>query len=383
MARLPLGWMQLKHDKARMAVAISGVAFAVVLILMQLGFRESMFESAVRIHRAMDFDIAMISPKTAFIVTPSPFSRRRLYQTAAFEGVAEVTPIYAAMGNFKNPYTHGYRSVYVIGVDPVDGGFDLPEVRSQLDLIKQQDVLLFDERSRPEFGPVAADVRNGARTRTEINNRTVQIRGLFRIGSSFGIDGSVITGDMNFLRLFPARDRGLIDFGLIRVTDGYDPEQVARLLRSELAGDVLLLTQEEFIQREKDFWGATTPIGYVFAFGSIIGVIVGAIIVYQILFADVSDHVAEYATLKAMGYSNAYLSRVVLEQSVILAVLGYVPGLLVCSWLYGVAGEATRLPMILTPERSAAVFILTVAMCCVSGALALRKVRSTDPADIF
>ena len=140
---------------------------------------------------------------------------------------------------------------------------------------------------------------------------------------------------------------------------------------------------EEFVEREKDFWASTTPIGYVFTFGVIIGVFVGGIIVYQILFADVSDHFSEYATLKAMGYSNGYLSRVVLEQAVILGALGFVPGLAMCLWLYSLAGAATNLPLIMTPGRILAVLSLTIAMCAVSGLIALRKVRSADPAEVF
>jgi putative ABC transport system permease protein len=84
-----------------------------------------------------------------------------------------------------------------------------------------------------------------------------------------------------------------------------------------------------------------------------------------------------------MGYSNGYLSRVVLQQALILAVLGFLPGAAISIWLYHLASEATRLPIYLTSERALLVLVLTVAMCSLSALLALRKVRSVDPAEVF
>jgi putative ABC transport system permease protein len=193
----------------------------------------------------------------------------------------------------------------------------------------------------------------------------------------------VLTSDVNFLRIFPNRERGVIDLGLIRLDPGVDPQGVAAALRELLPKDVLVLTKAEFIARERKYWSETTPVGYVFGFGVIVGVVVGGIIVYQILFADVSDHLAEYATLKAMGYSNGFLSGVVLQQAVILAVLGYLPGFAIALYLYQTAGAATRLPLFMTLERALAVLALTIAMCSVSALIALRKVRAADPADVF
>ncbi len=383
MARIPLSWLQLKREKFRFLVALAGVGFAVVLMLMQLGFRDSLFESAVQFHRALRYDIVLMSPKTTYIARSSSFSQRRLYQALATDGVESVAAVYASLASWRNPVNFERRAMYVLGIDAADGVFELPEVLAQLETLRKQDYVIYDETSRPEFGPIAEAVRRGETPETELNNRWIRVAGLFAVGTSFGINGSVVTSDMNFLRIFPERQRGLIDFGLIRLADGRDPAAMAKQLRQELAGDVLVLTEEEFVEREKDFWASTTPIGYVFTFGVIIGIFVGGIIVYQILFADVSDHFSEYATLKAMGYSNGYLSRVVLEQAVILGALGFIPGLALCLWLYSLASSATRLPLIMTPGRILAVLSLTIAMCAVSGLIALRKLRSVDPAEVF
>ncbi len=245
------------------------------------------------------------------------------------------------------------------------------------------DVVVFDEYSRPEYGPVGQRFVEGGPLEAELNQRRVSVEGIYRVGSSFGMEGSVITSDLNFLRVFPDQPSGHINLGLIHLRDGAVPEAAGRRLAAALEDDVVLMTREEFMAREVDYWKATTPVGYVFGFGAIMGLIIGGVIVYQILFADVSQHVAEYATLKAIGYSNADLFRVVLHESALLSILGFVPGLALTFWLYHVTAKATRLPMIMTLERSLVVLLLTLGMCGIGGLLALRKVRSADPAEVF
>jgi len=316
-------------------------------------------------------------------VRPQPFPIQRLYQALALDGVSAVSPVYVYQSVWKNPWDATRRSIFTLGIDPDDDVLDAPGLREHQRLLRQQDVLLFDALSRPEFGPVAEHVRAGEVVSTEVNDRDVRIAGLFEMGTSFGIDASLLTSDTNFLRLFPGRARDEIDLGLVRL-DGTVPAEVVRdRLRALVPEDVLVLTRDDFIARERAYWNAATPIGYVFGFGSVMGFVVGAIIVYQILFADVSDHLREYATLRAIGYSNRFIGGIVVQQAVILAVLGYIPGVLVTAWLYARAGAATHLPLGLTAPRALAVFALTLVMCALSGLLALRKVRTLDPAEVF
>ena len=379
----PLAWLQLWKQKARFAVALSGVGFAVVLIMMQLGFRESMFASATRYQARLLYDIALFSPESQYIVSPQAFSIRRLYQVLGMDEVESVSPLYIQQANWKNPYNHRGRSIFVLGFEIDDPVFDNPGIIGSLHKISRQDAVLFDEKSRPEYGPIAADFRAGREISSEVNDREIDVVGLFSMGTSFGIDGTLVTSDVNFLRIFPTRARGVIDLGLIRLREGVDPDAARDLIDAMLPPDVLVMTKEQFVARERSYWGATTPIGYVFAFGAIIGFVVGAIIVYQILFADVSQHLREYATLLAMGHSKTYLSSLVLQQALILAFLGFLPGFGVSLWLYDAASEATRLPIDMTAMRGFGVLGSTLAMCCLSGLSAMRIVWSADPAEVF
>lgn len=379
----PLAWLQLWKQKARFAVALSGVGFAVVLILVQLGFRESMFASATRYQTRLLYDIALFSPESQYIVNPQTFSIRRLYQVLGMDEVESVSPLYIKQAFWKNPYNHRGRSIFVLGFEIDDPVFDNPGIIGNLGKISRQDAFLFDEKSRPEYGPIAADFRAGREISSEVNDREIDVAGLFSMGTSFGIDGTLVTSDVNFLRIFPQRARGVIDLGLIRLREGADPDAVRDLIDAMLPPDVLVMTKKQFVARERHYWGATTPIGYIFGFGAIIGFVVGAIIVYQILFADVSQHLREYATLLAMGHSKTYLSSLVLQQALILAFIGFLPGFGVSLWLYDAASEATRLPIDMTAMRGFGVLGSTLAMCCLSGLSAMRIVWSADPAEVF
>lgn len=381
---LQLAWLQLERERFRLAVALAGVAFSVILICMQIGFQRAMLDSAVRYHNAFDYDIALISPKTAFIVQTEGFTRRRLLQALGFSGVEDVSSVYLARANWRHPTNPSdTRGIFVVGFDPSERVFGLEKIVAQREGLRMPDVALFDRFSRPEFGPVAELLERGERVSTEVSSREVAIVGLFELGTSFGIDGSIAMSDVNFRRLFPHRDAGRIDLGLVRVADRADVTAVRNALDEGLPDDVEVVTKGGFIRREIAYWNRSTPIGYVSNFGVVIGILVGAIIVYQILYADVSDHLKEYATLKAMGYGDRFLFAVVLSEAVILAALGFVPGVGISYLLYGVTESATRLPLVLTPVVAGAVFSLTLLMCVVAGSMALRKLRTADPADIF
>lgn len=381
--RAPLGWLQLRHNPTRLAVALAGIGFAVLLVMMQLGFRAALFESAVRFHERFDYDVALFSTDSIFIVRPEPFSIRRLYQARGLEQVASVSPIYIAPGIWKNPWDFQQRAITILGVHPEDDLLHTPGYREARSLLGRQDVLLFDSESRPEFGPVAESFRRGERVKAEVQSREVEVVGLFEMGPSFGIDGIVFTSEDNWLRLFPDRSRENIQLGLIKLKPGSDADVARDELKDLLPKDVLVMTKADFVEREVKYWNGATPVGYIFSFGAIMGFVVGAIIVYQILFADVSEHLKEYGTLRAMGYPNRFVAGIVVQQAAILGILGYIPGLLAVHFLYGKAAHATHMPLYVTPTRAIVVLLMTLAMCAISALLAVRKVRRLDPADVF
>ncbi len=233
------------------------------------------------------------------------------------------------------------------------------------------------------MGNIASQLQQYNRLSAQLNNLQIQVAGVFTMGVSFSADGNLIVSDSTFLRLFPERRSDEIDVGLIVLKTGANLEQVQTNLKAKLPNDVLVLTKEEFIEREKTYWGQNRPIGVIFGFGSIVAFLVGTVIVYQILYSDVSDHLPEYATLKAMGYGDRFLVGILLQEALILAILGFVPGFAVSLGLYGLIAQATLLPVKMSLDRLVLVLSLTLVMCIASGAIAMRKLQSADPADIF
>lgn len=381
--KIPLAWLQLSRQKIRLMVAIAGIGFADILMFMQLGFRDALFDSAVTLHKNLEGDIFLISPQSTALISMKSFPHRRLYQALGFDGVKSISPIYLELALWKNPETRGTRSIMALGFNPTDSILSVPGVKENLDRIKLADVVLFDDASRSEFGPIAQWFKEGKEVFTEVKSRRIRVGGLFTLGASFGADGNMITSDTNFLSLFSQRDKGLIDIGIVKLEPGANLENVLANMRQSLPQDVRVLSKEEFIQVEKHYWQTSTSIGFVFTLGTIMGFIVGIVIVYQILYTDVDDHLPEYATLKAMGYKNSYLLMVVFQEALMLAVIGYVPGFVVASGLYSLTKNATSLPMGMDFAKTTTVLTLTIVMCSVSGAIAVRKLQAADPADIF
>jgi putative ABC transport system permease protein len=381
---VPLAWLQLKHQKLRLVAAVMGIGFAVILIFIQLGFKDALLVSSVKLHNTLNYDLAMVSPTTDIITDPTSLPRNRLVQVRGIPGVKSAVPVYIGKGRWRGPHDPSMRrSVLIMGFNPSHPGFEKLGIQDDLSVIKMQDHVLFDRDSRTEYGPVYEAVQRDKKLEVEINEREVTIGGTYRLGTSFGFDGSIITSDLNFLRLFNYRKASNIDLGLITLEDGVNPIEIRDVIVSSIPQDVLVLTKNEFIDQEIYYWSKSTSIGYIFNFGVVMGFVVGLIIVYQILFSDVQDHLKEYATLKAIGYTHAYLSGLVLQEAIILSLLGFLPAALLTEYLYQTAAAATQLPIYMTLDRWITVLLLTIAMCAASALIALRKLRSADPAEVF
>jgi putative ABC transport system permease protein len=381
--KIPLSWRQLTHEKIRLMVALAGIAFADILMFMQLGFRDALFESATTFHKQLQGDVFLISTQSTALIAMRSFSSRRLYQALSVEGVQSVEPLYMDIGLWKNPETQATRGIMVIAFNPDRALLSSPGLAEEIGKTKIPDVVLFDKASRAEFGPVADLFNQGKTVQTEVRSRRVRVGGLFSLGASFGADGNLVTSDLNFVRIFPTRTKDLIDVGVIRLNPGVDPIATVAKMRQTFPKDVKIFTKDEFVEFERKYWEEGTSIGFIFTLGTAMGFIVGIVIVYQILYTDVSDHLPEYATLKAMGYTDWYLLGVVFQEAIILAFLGYLPGGIVTFFLYNLTRNATSLPIAMTVSRAITVLIVTVIMCFVSGAISVRKLQAADPADIF
>jgi putative ABC transport system permease protein len=329
-------------------------------------------------------------------------SRREGERAREVPGVKEAIPVYLEYQTAKLRHTAtdptqraANRRLRVIGIDPASRLFDLPDVPPQeWAELNTPGTALYDRMSRAHpdqrnhpgetvFGKFAPGVH------TELAGREITLIGGFSMGFDFGTDGSLIVSDRTFAKWVreptnPLNPMAEVDLVAVRLQPGAGPEAVKAAVQAKYPeGNVLVLTRDEMVWREKMFWWANTPIGFAFGAGVVLGFVVGMVICYQILASEVADHLPEYATLKAVGYTNRYLSWVVLQESLILAAAGFLPGMAVTYGTYVVLSDMTGLPMMLTPGRFGLILVLTVVMCAASGLLAVRNVKKVDPADVF
>ena len=391
--RTPLAWHNLTYNKARTVVAAAGVAFAVVLVFMQLGFLGSVETTVTRFFEALNFDLLLRSPKYLHLSDTRVFALPRLYQAAEVAGVESATPVEIGLAQWRSPTSGRARNILVIGVEPERTTFRTPEIRVKTHLLTDQQSVLIDRKSRKEFGPQNgqrfsdADIGIGA----EISGREATIVGYFELGTGLTADGCLLVNAMAFRRFVPTHGPEEPSFGLVRLQDGADVDATAGRMREHLRralpggeqGEVDVLTRAEAVRCELDRWIRETLIGIIFQLGVAVSLLVGTVIVYQVLSSDVAAHVRQYATLKAMGYTDRFLSGVVLAQAVGLALLGFLPGLAISEMLYQLTSYLANIPIVMNGGRIVAVLAMTLAMLRAVRPGALSKVWRADPASLF
>jgi putative ABC transport system permease protein len=386
--RVPLAWLNLIHDRRRFLSSLAGVGFAVLLMFVFTGFKNALYDSQVQLLERLNGEIILVNRLKTAMFIPRSFARRRLYQARSLAGVEAAYALYISDAKWKNPISRQTRLVRVLGFNLTDPVLPLPEIQAQAQALQLPETALIDLKARAEIGPTEAGVVS------ELANRRLKIVGTFSLGTDFAAgNGNLIMSDQNFLRYFASRgpeedERSFatVDIGLIKLQPDTPIAPMVKALQAHLPNDVLVIPKAGkagFVERERQYWRENTNIGFVFTLLTVMSFAVGIILVYQILYTDVADHWAEYATLKAMGYDNGYLLGVVMQEALILAVCGFIPGFGVSGLLYSMAGNTTGLLFQMTPDRVFSLFILTFVMCLASGAIAVRKVQSTDPAEVF
>lgn len=375
--RTPLAWYNLVHDWFRTVVAVAGVAFAVVLIFLQLGTYGAVLRTATLIYSRLDYDIMLYSKDYFDFTRPASISLSRVAAIQDLPGVARLSPFYISYVPWRNPVTLQRRAILMMAYRPDDVVFTLPDIRRHNAELKRPDTVLMDRMSRPEFGPQQVGLE------TDCGRQRVHVVGLFTMGTGFGADGAIVTSAATFGRIFAERSPDEASMGLVKLAPGAKLESVIGSLRQTLPADVQVLSRREVEQREQRHWAKATSVGVVLAVGLGVAVIVGVAIVYQVLASNIAAHLAEYATLKAMGYSDAMLSWMVIQQALVLATVGFVPGFAASSWLYDFVRGLAHIPIGMTWVRFLIVLAGSFAMCALAAVLSLRKVYLADPAELF
>jgi putative ABC transport system permease protein len=378
---VPLAWRSLTANKWRLLRSSAGIGFAVLLMLMQLGFQQAFFDAALQVLRGLDGDIFLQSIHKYQFATQDPFSSNLLATAKNVPGVASARPLYADWYDlfWKNPLDGKVYLVRGFAFEPDQPVFLFPEVNNQRDKLKASSTVLVDRRGRRFLG-MNSDV-----SQTEINGVKVDIVGKFALGPDFISDGTVIMSDRTFASLLHQNPNTSpeVALGVIKLAAGADLSSVQQALRKALPATIAVLTKDQLIAFERAFQADVSSAGPIFAIGTIVGFVVGLLISYQITFTEISDLLPQYATLKAIGYPTVFLLRVVLEQAALNGVAGWVPAVLLSLGLYQLIGQIALLPMQMSLGIILLSLGLTVGMCLLSALIAVGRVVRADPAEVF
>lgn len=371
-----LAWRLLADRPGRFVLSMTGVAFAVVIMFTELGFLNGVTDSSINFATRLDSDLVIVHPQQEHLKSGVEFPLFYLQQVRDVPGVAVALPVYTSANYWANPQDGSRNRVLIIGADLDDPMLRLPELAAHRAELRGTDTVLFDRRARSELGEVAPGVRS------RLAGHPVRVVGLFALGPNFAYEGHVFLSTRNFMRL-PNQRPDDVDLGLVRVAPGENIETVRSRIRERLPTQVEVLTAKEVAQRERDITTRKAPVGIVFGLGLIVGFAIGTVVCYQILFNEVSDHLPQFAMLKAIGHPPRTLTALVLHEAFILSFGGFAFGLAAGGLLYTLLERQTALQMDLTPPRAILVLALTSGMCLLAGRLALKKVQAADPADLF
>jgi len=383
LGRLPIGWLQLVHNPGRLAAAIAGVAFANILVFMQLGFLGALIESVKLPYDVMNADIFIAASDMNTLSDGSPIPRQRMFEALSVPGVAAATPVFLAKLDWKQE-DGTVRTLDIFGVDPSAKAFNSDEINSSLELINLLDHAIIDRKTRNVSKDIFAKIEAGTPLVFEARGRTLTVDDTFEVGGGFIADGYIIVSDQTFLRLFPQRVSGAPNYIFVTLEKNANPQEMLTRLRERLPSyDTSVDMVAQAVARDQSFQTTQKPVGLIFGFGIIMGIMVGIIIVYQVLSTDVADHLREYATFKAIGYPQKFFLGIVFEEAILLAIFGFIPGILISMGLYTLVANVTGLPLVMPYSRPAIVLVGTILMCGLSGAIATRRLAKANPADLF
>lgn len=411
----PIALRNVEHGGWKTVAAVVGVAFAVTMVLLQLGFYGAVEITATNVYEQMDFDVVLLSATYDHFFASGEFPMERLRQAQAVEAVAGAAPLYATFNLWRcppyppdDPVTAwdderpepgplerwlagdqlrrplARRELLVIGVALENDPFQGP-IRRAVDehapRLRLPRCVLLDELSNRDFGWPMIGRFDG----WEMGRTAVQVVGGFPLLRGFAADGVAICSDVNFARLCERPTTEQVQFGFLTLKDNSPPatELACRALRGILPPDTVPYSRAEILRRESAYWVGQTATGKLFAFGVLVATIVASAVIYQVLSNDVRDHLAEYATLKAMGHSNALLARVVVQQALIYAGAAYLIAVLLGFGLYRATEALAGIPMRLTLRILETSLVVTVLIGLVSAVFTVGKVWRADPAELF
>jgi len=366
----------LFHDRIRFAVTLTGIVFALVLIIIQFGLFLGFTTTTSNNIDHSGADIWIVFHGVGYFDTGRMFSERKFYEVLSVPGVRQAEKYIQNFAYWKKP-DGGVENVQVIGFHPGSGlGEPWNVVEGSVLAVKLEDGVIVDELYKEKLGVSKIG------DRVEIGDHRARVVGFTRGIRSFTTSPFVYTSFKNALNYTrPEAREDQLAYILVTVAPGVRSREVLESLRARLT-DVDIYTREEFSRRTRFYWMFTTGAGLAVLTAALMGLVVGVAVVAQTIYAATMDHIREYGTLKAMGATNGYLYRVLIEQAAWSAVLGYAFAMFAAHFIVQASEKGGAL-ILLPPAMKIAMLVLAVFMCIAAALVSINKVTRLDPAMVF
>ena len=404
-------------DIPRFLVAQAGIMFAVSLVTIQTGIFQGVIRSTVSLIANSPADIWVSSQRIAHLELTEPILFENVVKARTVKGVEQADALIRGTVRWIVP-NGNLTIVKVFGFDPSKGLFAPGQLtQGNVSDLKKPYTLIVDKSKfkslnvnkigdQAQIGSLSAQVVGITQNSQSVVSGSFVFASLetanayinARITSS--VNCKLQAEEFKCTNIFEKVDPNLqanqppapipeplglnspISFVLIKAKPGEDIQKLKRRLRKFLPG-TRVFTREEMVQKVRNFWERSTGIGFILGLGAVVGVVVGIVIVGQILYSSVSDHIKEFGTLKAMGASNRVIYGIILEQALWMAIIGYIPGMSLCWGLAAWTLATQGIVILITPTTAVGVFGITLFMCVSSALFAIQKVNRVDPAIVF
>ena len=370
----PLARRNLFHDKIRLMVTLTGIIFAVVLIVVQMGLFFGFTTSTKSVLDHSQADLWITARNTPYVDVAVGFNERKFYRVLATPGVAAAQKYIVRWSQWKDQ-SGRTESVEVVGVDPNRlMGLPWNVVEGDASQLKQPHAVMVDEIYKDKLGV------HKVGEWFEVRGYRVKVVGFTRGIRAFTTAPYVFTSFKN-AQDFCIFDVDQTNFVLVKAAAGVDLKQLQAELQRRLPDNDVYRTQE-FAEKTSNYWMFTTGAGISVLMGAVLGLVVGLVVVTQTIYATTMDHIREFGTLKAMGAPNSYVYRVIITQAAIAAVMGYSMALVVTFFVTH-GGSSAGAPIMVSWRLLVIMFFVTVGMCITAGVVSIKKVMGLDPAMVF
>lgn len=380
--QIPIAWLLLIRFRAKLLTALAGIVFATVLIHVQFGLRAALFQSSITIFQQFNADAVIISKTTVGSTSLQPFDRTRLSAFDRYPEVVATMPVRYKFVRWRFPGLAQSRLAIMLGFNPKARVFNQQDIIDKQDILNLPGRILYDELSRKEFGPISQEFNKGRRVIVYINKKRALVSGLVKMGTSFSYDASFITSLTTFQDL-ASTDPESMEIGLIKLAPGVEAGNFLASLKDTIPEDIQIFTLKDFLNFEQTFWDRSKPIGFVFAFNATLGFVVGMLILYQILYTDVSSHLSDFSTMLALSFTYNRIRLIVFQESLMLTIIGYPIGIAGSILLFDLINKITGLGVYMSIDRALMCFVVILLMSTCSAFLAMKKLDEANPIEVF